>query len=96
LRFQRGAHVDAALDGLGLIRTRRGEGAIKLGKCDSEQARAKQDKTGNGHSEETVRSEFFTHGTPPPARESDCDARKADVGPQSADTIKLNFIKELV
>jgi hypothetical protein len=40
-----------------------------LGKCHSEQARAKQDKTGNGHSEETVRSEFFTHGTPPAARE---------------------------
>jgi hypothetical protein len=43
-----------------------------LGKCDSEQARAKQDKTGNGHSQETVRSEFFTHGAPPSARESDC------------------------
>jgi hypothetical protein len=41
-----------------------------LGKCHSEQARAKQDKTGNGHSEETVRSEFFTHGTPPTARNS--------------------------
>jgi hypothetical protein len=41
----------------------------RLGQCDSDQARAKQDKTGNGHSEETVRSEFFTHGTPPIARE---------------------------
>ena len=28
----------------------------RSGKCDSEQARAKQDKTANGHSEETVRS----------------------------------------
>jgi hypothetical protein len=36
---------------------------LLLGKRDSEQARAKQDKTANGHSEETVRSEFFTHGT---------------------------------
>ena len=35
----------------------------RLGKCDGEQARAKQDKTGDGHSEETVRSEFFTHST---------------------------------
>src|ERR1019366_6338029 len=40
----------------------------RLGKCDSDQARAKQDKTGNGHSEETVRSEFITHGTPPIVR----------------------------
>ena len=46
-------------------RTRSGDGAVPdLGKCDTEQARAKQDKTGNGHSEETVGSEFFTHGTP--------------------------------
>jgi hypothetical protein len=37
----------------------------RSGKCDSGQAGAKEDKTGNGHSEETVRSEFFTHGTPP-------------------------------
>jgi hypothetical protein len=37
----------------------------RSGKCDSGQARAKQDKTGNGHSEEAVRSEFFTHGAPP-------------------------------
>ena len=47
---------------------RRGRRA-RLAKCDSEQASAKQDETGNGHSEETVRSEFFTHGTPPIARE---------------------------
>jgi hypothetical protein len=40
-----------------------------LGKCHSDQARAQQDKTCNGHSEETVRGEFFTHGTPPIARE---------------------------
>src|SRR6267378_6685693 len=39
-------------------------------KCDSEQARAEEAKTGNGYSEETVRSEFFTcHGTPPTARQ---------------------------
>jgi hypothetical protein len=30
-------------------------------KCDSEQARAKQDKTNHGHSEE---NEFLAHGTP--------------------------------
>jgi hypothetical protein len=40
-----------------------------LGKCDSDQARAQQDKTCNGHSEETVRGEFFTHDTPPIAPE---------------------------
>jgi hypothetical protein len=39
-----------------------------LGKRDSDQARAKQDKTGNGHSQETVRSEFITHSTPPIVR----------------------------
>src|SRR5258706_9495448 len=36
----------------------------RSGKRDSDQARAKQDKTGHGHGEETVRREFFTHGTP--------------------------------
>jgi len=35
---------------------------------EHKQARAKQDKTGNGHSQETVRSEFFTHGAPSSAR----------------------------
>jgi hypothetical protein len=53
-----------------------GRGAVRaqsqLAKCESEQARAKQDKTADGHSEETVRSEFFAHGTPPTARKSDC------------------------
>jgi hypothetical protein len=50
---------------IAFIRKRRGEGRpAQLDKCDSEQARAKQGKTGHGHSEETVRSEFFTHGTP--------------------------------
>jgi hypothetical protein len=44
----------------------------RSGKCDSQQARAKHDKTGNGHREKTVRSEFFAHGTPPTARKSDC------------------------
>jgi len=44
----------------------------RSGKCDGQQARAKQDKTGNRHREETVRSEFFAHGTPPTARKSDC------------------------
>jgi hypothetical protein len=39
-------------------------GKHRLGKCDSNQARAKQDKTGDGHRKETVRSEFITHGTP--------------------------------
>jgi hypothetical protein len=46
------------------IRTRRGRGKYQLGKCDADQAGAKQRKTGNGHSEETLGSEFFTHGTP--------------------------------
>jgi hypothetical protein len=46
-----------------------GQARAPSGKCDGEQARAKQDKTGNGHSEETVRSEFFTHSTPPTVRE---------------------------
>jgi hypothetical protein len=40
-----------------------------LSKCDSDQARAQQDKTCNGHGEETIRGEFFTHGAPPIARE---------------------------
>ena len=41
----------------------------RSGKCDSEQARAEEEKTGNGYSEETVRSEIFVcHGTPPTAR----------------------------
>jgi hypothetical protein len=39
----------------------------ELGNCESDQARAKHDDAGNGHSEEAVRSEFFTHGTPPVA-----------------------------
>jgi hypothetical protein len=37
----------------------------RLRKCESDQARAKQDETRNGHGEEAVRSKFFTHGTPP-------------------------------
>jgi hypothetical protein len=41
----------------------------RSGECDSDQTRAKQDKTGNGHCEETVGSEFVTHGTLPFARE---------------------------
>jgi len=44
----------------------------RSGKCDRQQAGAKQDKTCNGHCEETVRSEFFAHGTPPTAWKSDC------------------------
>src|ERR1700721_3779545 len=32
---------------------------------EGDQARAKQDKTCNGHSEEAFRSEFIPHGTPP-------------------------------
>jgi hypothetical protein len=35
-------------------------------------SKTEQDKTGNGHSAETVRSEFFTQAIPPTARESDC------------------------
>jgi hypothetical protein len=41
---------------------------IQSGEGEGDQAGAKQHKTGNGHSEETVGSEFFTHGTPPFAR----------------------------
>jgi hypothetical protein len=56
--------VGAHTDGEGRWRTHR------LGKCDSEQARAQEEKTGNGYREETVRSEFFTcHGTQPIARQ---------------------------
>src|SRR6266404_7515133 len=35
-----------------------------LAESERKQARAKQDWTGNGHNEETERSEFITHGTP--------------------------------
>ena len=53
---------------LGVSRT--GGRPHRLGKGDSEQARAEEAKTGNGYSEETVSSEFFTgHGTPPTARQ---------------------------
>jgi len=48
-----------------------------LGKCDSDQARKQQDNTCNGDSEETVRGEFFTHGTPPIARECWLPSRPA-------------------
>jgi hypothetical protein len=71
---------------------RRALAPAKSAKCDGEQARAKQHKTGNGHSEETVRSEFFTHGTSPIARVR----VKLIVGSQSADTTKLNFKKRAV
>jgi hypothetical protein len=37
----------------------------KLVESESDQARAKQDKACNGHSEEASRSEFIPHGTPP-------------------------------
>jgi hypothetical protein len=36
-----------------------------LDKCESYQARAKQDDTGHGHSEKTFGSKFIAHGTPP-------------------------------
>ncbi len=62
------------------------------GKCDSDQARAEQEKTCNGHSEETVRGEFLTHGTPPIAREcwlpSRPIARPARRGRPSRCTVK--------
>jgi hypothetical protein len=35
------------------------------GKCNGNQAGAKQDETGHGHGEETSRSEFVPHDTPP-------------------------------
>jgi hypothetical protein len=37
---------------------------LRLANYESDQARAKQDEASNGHSEETVRSEFFAHCTP--------------------------------
>jgi hypothetical protein len=37
----------------------------ELIESEGDQARAKQDKTCNGHSEEAFRSEFIPHGTPP-------------------------------
>lgn len=39
-----------------------------LVKCESDQTREEQDKTGHGHGQEAVRSNFFAHGTPPIAR----------------------------
>jgi len=64
----------------------------KSAKCDSEQARAKQHKTGKRSQRGTVRSEFFTHGTSPIARER----AKLIVGSRSVDTTKLNFKKRAV
>jgi hypothetical protein len=40
-------------------------GQRQSGNRQSDKARAEQDKAGNGHSEKTAGSEFFTHGTPP-------------------------------
>lgn len=37
----------------------------KSGERESDQSRAKQHNTRNGHSQETVRSELLTHGAPP-------------------------------
>jgi hypothetical protein len=61
-----------------------------LGKCYSDQAGAQQDKTRNGHSEKTVRDEFFTHGTPPTARENWLPSRPrpARIGRLSRRTVK--------
>jgi hypothetical protein len=39
-----------------------------LAETERKQARAKQNWTGNGHNEETERSEFITHGTRPRSR----------------------------
>jgi hypothetical protein len=44
----------------------------RLVESESDQARTKQDKTCNGHSEKAFRSEFIPHGTPPVA----CPASK--------------------
>jgi hypothetical protein len=41
---------------------------FNLAESERKQARAKQDWTGNGHNEETERSEFITHGTRPRSR----------------------------
>jgi hypothetical protein len=47
-----------------------GDARQSRGSADGERdkAGAKQDKAGHGHSEETVGSEFFTHGSPPLVR----------------------------
>jgi len=37
--------------------------ASRLGECESDQARAKQNKTCNGHGEKAFGSEFIPHGT---------------------------------
>jgi hypothetical protein len=37
----------------------------RLGKRESDQSRAKQHETRNGHNEKTVRSKLLTHGAPP-------------------------------
>src|ERR1700681_4369920 len=41
-----------------------GRQGCRLDKCEREQTGAKQRKASNCHGEETVRSKFFTHGTP--------------------------------
>jgi hypothetical protein len=58
------------------------------GKCDSDQARAKQDKTSNCHREEAVGSEFVMHGTPPMSRAA---ARKERL---SRCTVKKIFLPD--
>jgi hypothetical protein len=47
----------------------RGKVRARLDKCDSEQAGAQQNKTGNSQSEKTIGGEFFTHAAPHTVRE---------------------------
>jgi hypothetical protein len=88
-RGKRVSMVDAHPDGEGWGRTHR------LSKCDSEQARAEEEKTSNSYSEETVRSEFFTcHGTPPAARQ--CSLPPAIGSSRLAETLeRLRLMTQL-
>jgi len=64
---------------------------IRLGKCDSEQAGAEEEKTGNGYTEETVRSEFFAcHGTPPIVGNAGCHLQSALQLSSEARTIEID------
>jgi hypothetical protein len=60
IRFRKPrAHSELAID------SAEQTGQHQLVNCESDQAREKQNQTGHGHREETVRREFFAHGAPP-------------------------------
>jgi hypothetical protein len=70
----------------------------ELGNCESDQARAKHDDAGNGHSEEAVRGEFFTHGTPPVAapalRERPRPCTVKDLSPANLILIRVDALMQ--